>query len=149
MSLIVRTNVRVAWRLPFSRSELRRIVVSMLAAANEPEVDVELTLIEDRRMEELHLEHMGCLGPTNVLSFPARQETPGVFARPGSQEPGALLGCIALAPETLQRECMLYGQPPEKYALRLLAHGLAHILGLEHGPAMESLCRTMENAVEC
>ena len=39
--------------------------------------------------------------------------------------------------DTLRRECLLYGQEPAEHALRLLAHGMAHLCGLDHGEQMD------------
>ena len=70
---------------------------------------------------ELNAAHLGCAGPTNILSFPAAPEESG-------------LGVLAFGLETWLREAALYGQKPELHAQRLLAHGLAHLLGHDHGP---------------
>ena len=56
------------------------------------------------------------------------------------------LGSLALSMDTLERECFLYGQEPLKHCIRLLAHGLAHLLGHDHGPAMSELAERMECA---
>ena len=58
---------------------------------------------------------------------------------PGVELPGELL----LSLDTWERECRLYRQPPLSHLLRLLAHGMAHMTGLDHGPemaALEQLC---------
>ena len=56
--------------------------------------------------------------------------------------PGTLLFSV----DTLYRECLLYGQPPQEHAIRLLAHGMGHLMGLDHGPAMDAVCALMEEA---
>ncbi|MDR2488996.1 MAG: rRNA maturation RNAse YbeY, partial [Desulfovibrio sp.] len=49
------------------------------------------------------------------------------------------LGCLALSVDTLLRECFLYGQNTDEHCIRLLAHGLSHLMGMDHGPEMDSL----------
>lgn len=88
---------------------------------------VELALMHDADIAVLNSVHLACVGPTNILSFPAAPPEPG-------------LGVLALGVEAWRREAVLYGQEPEAHARRLLAHGLAHLLGHDHGPAMDACC---------
>lgn len=101
------------------------------AACGRPVASVDLYLVTDAAMAAANEEHLGCQGPTNVLSFPG---APGL--------PGTLL----LSLDTLDRECLLYGQEPEEHLLRLLAHGVAHLAGLDHGPEMDALAAACEDA---
>ncbi len=145
---------------PFSRGELRTLVRAMLMAAGVEEGVLEIALLDDAEMAALNASALGLTGPTNVLSFPeggagapgsSADDGPSAFGRPFCRERqklyvGPSLGRLAVAPETLLRECLLYGQEPEEHAVRLLAHGLAHLLGHDHGPAMDALCRKLETA---
>lgn len=92
---------------------------------------VDLYLITDARMARANGRHLGCTGPTNVLSFPGAC---------------GMAGTLLLSLDTLERECLLYGQEPVEHLLRLLAHGLGHLAGLDHGPEMEALCAACEDA---
>lgn len=161
--------------LPFSRSELREVLALMGAAAGIEAGRVDLHLFNDADMARLNWSALGLPGPTNILSFPegaplsfgggevepafgSTDGSSGVFTGEQSEstqfnesvEPedpvGHFLGTLVLAPETLHRECLLYGQEPEEHTLRLLAHGLAHLLGHDHGPRMDAVCRQMEAA---
>ena len=88
---------------------------------------VELALMHDTEIAALNASYLCCAGPTNILSFPASPEDAG-------------LGGLALGLETWRREARLYGQEAEEHARRLLAHGLAHLLGYDHGWAMDDCC---------
>lgn len=88
---------------------------------------VELALMHDREIAALNASYLSCAGPTNILSFPASPGDSG-------------LGVLALGLETWRREAWLYGQEAEDHARRLLAHGLAHLLGHDHGRAMDDCC---------
>lgn len=119
----------MAWLSPLDRRGLLAAMAAMLAVAATEDVpcappSVELHLLDDAAVREANRRHMGCEGPTNVLSFPG-----------GSDSPGALL----LSLDTLRRECLLYGQDPREHILRLLAHGMAHLCGLDHGDTMDAL----------
>ena len=118
-----------AWILPLDRRQQRAALAAMLAAAEQANVPVvppavELHLVDDAAMSAANRRSMGCQGPTNVLSFPG-----------GSDSPGTLLFSL----DTLRRECLLYGQEPGEHALRLLAHGMAHLCGLDHSAQMDAV----------
>lgn len=109
----------------FCRFELRDKLARMLAACPVDNARADLILLDDGEMAQLNAESTGLPGPTNILSFPS-----------GEAE---FLGELYLSLDSLEREAQLYGQKPEAYATRLLAHGLAHLLGHDHSPEMESL----------
>ncbi len=118
-----------AWRLSLSKAELRDLLKAMLAALGRPDSHMDLAVLDDAAMEDLNRAWLDCPGPTNVLSFPSP-------SLPGQQEH---LGSLALAAQTLEREAFLYGRDPAGYAKTLLAHGLVHLLGHDHGPEMDRL----------
>ncbi|CCO24680.1 putative rRNA maturation factor [Maridesulfovibrio hydrothermalis AM13 = DSM 14728] len=99
--------------------------------------DFELKIVNDAAIAEINEEFLGCVGPTNVLSFPF-SETPDL-------KQNNFLGEIVLSVDTLSRETRLYGQLPQEHTVRLLAHALLHLAGYDHGPEMYSLT---DNAVE-
>ncbi|WP_291439688.1 rRNA maturation RNase YbeY [Desulfovibrio sp.] len=122
---------------PLHWRQMRTALRAMLAVSAAPcggqaPEGVELYLLDDAAVARANAGHLGCTGPTNILSFPG-----------GSGFPGALL----LSLDTLRRECLLYGQDPAEHVVRLLAHGMGHLYGLDHGPVMDDLCeRHMEAA---
>jgi len=113
---------------PLSRRELTDLVARLLAALDLSRACLSLTLIDDRGITLLNRQYLGCEGPTNILSFPE--------ADPGRPE---VLGELFLSTETLAREAFLYGQEPARHLARLLAHGILHLSGHDHGPEMDAL----------
>ena len=95
-----------------------------------------LTLADDRDIAAVNREFLGCTGPTNILSFPASDGKADVLA-PG--EEAADLGELVLSVDTLARETELYGQEPVEHLARLLAHGILHLAGYDHGGEMHAL----------
>ena len=128
----------LCWRLPFCRTELRQALEVMLHAADAGETELDLVLVRDGAMAVCNRTYMQCHGPTNVLSFPMDEEL-------GKETE---LGSLVLSVDTLHRECLLYGQDPREHCLRLLAHGLGHLAGYDHGPEMDNLCGMMLHAAE-
>ena len=146
--------------LPFDQTALRGLLLCMAQAAfakeNAPFVQMELLVVDEAYMENLNRERMNCPGPTNVLSFPAAAP----LLRSGAGSTACLplapclacettplfLGSLVLASHTMRREAFLYGQEPEAYCIRLLAHGFAHLLGLDHGQEMDAVANALERA---
>ena len=125
-----------AWLLPLDRRELMAALAAMLAACGEAQVPcvppaVELHLLDDAAIGVANRRHLGCTGPTNVLSFPGGYDCPGT---------------LLFSLDTLRRECLLYGQEPAEHALRLLAHGMAHLCGLDHGEQMDMVSQIVMDA---
>lgn len=126
----------MGWKCPLDRREVRHALEAMratVAAAGRPVAAVDLFLLDDAGMAAANARHLGCRGPTNVLSFPGAS---------------GMAGTLLLSLDTLGRECLLYGQEPRGHLLRLLAHGMGHLAGLDHGPEMDALCAACLMAAE-
>lgn len=126
----------MGWGCPLDRREVRHALEAMcvaVAAAGRPVAAVDLYLLDDAGMAVANARHLGCRGPTNVLSFPGA---------------AGMAGTLLLSLDTLGRECLLYGQDPREHLLRLLAHGMGHLAGLDHGPEMDALCAACREAAE-
>ena len=89
--------------------------------------DVELTLllVNDARIRALNHGYRKQDRPTDVLAFSARE---GVF---GNLDSG-LLGDVVVSTETAQRQAIEAGHRPDEEILRLLIHGVLHLLGHDH-----------------
>ena len=118
----------VDWLLPLSRTELTSVMNTMLEAIGHAGKDVEINLVDDAAIADLNSSFLQCDGPTNILSFPATED--------GTSQN---IGWLALSMDTLERECLLYGQERVEHALRLIAHGLLHLAGYDHGEEMFAL----------
>ena len=122
-------------RLPFHPREIRRLVLHMLHTLAPQGADVELVFVRDAEIMDLNRRYLDLWGPTNCLAFPDA-------GRPGALPGGSLF--ISL--DTLYRECLLYGQAPAVHLGRLLAHGLAHLAGFDHGEGMDAMCAELAKA---
>jgi len=115
-------------RFPLARRELCELVEALLASLGLCGSRLTLTLVDDAGIAALNAKYLRCQGPTNILSFP--EDDP---------EAPKELGALFLSVETLVRETFLYGQEPCSHLSRLLAHGILHLAGHDHGPEMDSL----------
>jgi probable rRNA maturation factor len=100
-----------------------------------PRLSVSLLLTSDAEVHALNREWRGKDKPTNVLSFPMleREELLALV----SDGPPELLGDVALALETCQREAAGKGIPLEHHVSHLIIHGLLHLAGYDHETAPE------------
>lgn len=129
--LCVRLEAGFAWQLPFSIRELLPLLRELRENCGIDAMPLELILGNDALTCAVNERNMGCYGPTNILSFPP-------FVDNGSLAGlAAGSGCLLLSLDTLERESLLYGQTKEEHCIRLLAHGMAHLSGLDHGPQMD------------
>jgi probable rRNA maturation factor len=124
----LKTRARLNPTLPLSRSELLPLLTAILGCLGLQDRDLFLECLDDREIAVLNEEFLGCTGPTNILSFPAADE-----------ESETVLGELALSIDTLTREIHLYGQDPREHLVRLLAHGILHLAGHDHGEIMDGL----------
>lgn len=92
--------------------------------------EVSLLFCGDSRMRELNKAWRGIDKPTNVLSFPA--------AEPDRLEQSLLLGDIAVAFETVERESRQEGKSLGDHVSHMVAHGFLHLLGYDHESATEA-----------
>ncbi len=139
MTCAVRVNQRqgAGAMLPLPLPEVRALLGVMRAAVPADAApaavlrQVELQVVRDGVIAAANRRYMGSAGPTNVLSFPGGED---------------MAGMLVLSADTVQREALLYGQEPAEHCVRLLAHGMGHLLGYDHGPEMDALCGIMETA---
>ena len=99
---------------------------AQLAIEAEPR-EVVVALGSDAEVRELNRTFRGKDRPTNVLSFPAA----------GMPE-GGLIGDVILAYETCAEEADDRGLSMSDHACHLALHGVLHLLGQDHGDALEA-----------
>ncbi len=93
----------------------------------KPPAGCELSLLftDDAAMQVLNRDWRGKDKPTNVLSFPAFPTKLG-----GKLPP--MLGDIAIARQTVEREAVEEGKPFEHHLSHMVVHGLLHLIGYDH-----------------
>lgn len=142
MSVDIVRNAPADPSFPLGNGELHDLCDDILSSLGLDDGFFELRLVDDSEVAALNSSFLGCEGPTNVLSFPARE---------GAAEEGEdgerYLGEVALSVDTLARETRLYGQDPREHLSRLLAHAILHLAGYDHGEEMEALTELAVAAV--
>ncbi|GGF28417.1 rRNA maturation RNase YbeY [Williamsia phyllosphaerae] len=96
-----------------------------------PGAELSMVLVDNETMAELHLRWMDLPGPTDVMSFPMDELTPG--GRPDTPDPGpAMLGDIVLCPEFAAAQAATARHSVEHELAVLTVHGVLHLLGYDH-----------------
>ena len=98
---------------------------AIAAMGVHPESDLSITIVDEDRMSELHVEWMDLPGPTDVLSFPMDE------LLPNSHEEGpGIIGDIVLCPDFAAQQPLKHSLADELSILTI--HGVLHCLGYDH-----------------
>lgn len=138
---------------PEVEEQIRRAV---LAALECEEIDVpcvvEVCLTGDEGIHQTNLEMRGVDRPTDVLSFPMFELSPGEKPRADWADPDTdkvLLGDMMISLERAIAQAEEYGHSPEREVCYLAVHSVLHLLGYDHldeGP-MKAQMRQREEAI--
>ena len=102
--------------------------------------ELTLTFIDQAEIAELNSEHMGVIGPTDVLSFPLDDA-------PVEGVP-VLLGDVVISPAIAVAQAPDHAGALDDELALLVVHGVLHILGHDHGePDETALMRARELAL--
>jgi probable rRNA maturation factor len=121
LNLINETKLAVAEEL-FSKV-ISRIVSRLRPVKAVGTLEVEIVLVGDRKIERLNQQYLGKNYPTDVISFPASDD---------SVKEGGLLGSIVISVDTAARQAKQAGITVDKELEMLTGHGLLHLLGFHH-----------------
>jgi probable rRNA maturation factor len=109
---------------PRAEKAVRDAAAAAAGALSTSEGEVSILLTDDSGIRQLNRDWRGIDKPTNVLSFPSPQQ-----ALPGG---GRFLGDIAIAYETLRRECDDENRDFLHHLTHLTVHGFLHLNGYDH-----------------
>ena len=132
--------VRIAdprWRarVPEAPALLERATRAALACqpGGGGPLEVSFLLAGDAELRRLNRDHRGQDKATNVLSFPVEDDEPEPGAPADRAHAGPrLLGDVALALETLEREAAAQAKTLPDHVCHLAVHGVLHLLGYDH-----------------
>ncbi len=126
-------------------ADLTNIIAAALAFEGRDDAEVTLVITDDEAVAALNRQYRAVDGPTDVLSFPAQEPTPGFVSAP---EADAYLGDIVIALPFTRQQAAELGRPLAA-ELRLLAvHGVLHLLGYDHAePDEEATMWARQDAI--
>ncbi len=118
------------------RTVKRAIRAALRAEGVTEDVAVSVLLTDDAHIRVLNRDFRDVDSPTDVLSFPASEQTPGAFDPAlcdTDPETGCLvLGDMALSLERTAAQAAEYGHSPERELAYLTVHSVLHLLGYDH-----------------
>ena len=122
-------------------NEARRLIQRAISAALLEEkvpddCEVSVLLTDNEGIHELNRDYRGVDRPTDVLSFPANELSPGEFdADLCERDPETgrvFLGDMAISLEKCEAQAEEFGHSFERELMYLTVHSTLHLLGYDH-----------------
>ena len=135
------------------RAFVRKVIRTALAAEGVDfpcEVDVRIT--NDTKIHQVNVDMRQVDKPTDVLSFPIFELTPGELPGPEDADPATglvPLGDMMISMERVQAQAKEYGHSNRRELAYLTVHSVLHLLGYDHldeGPQKAQM-RSREDAI--
>ncbi len=119
---------------PLPSDELRHLAGVVLEAEGyAPGTEVTVLAVDDDQMAEYNRRFLSRTGPTDVLAFPLEELEPGRVPAPSAGGPPLNLGDVVIAPSYIRRQAEARSVPYEDELSLMVAHGILHLLGYDHG----------------
>ena len=112
-------------RVPISRARVAAVARAVLKAEKVRDAMLSITFVSDRAMRALNKRHLRRDRVTDVIAFG--------FRRMAKSEP--LIGDVYIAPGVARASAIANGIPPREEIVRLIVHGVLHVLGYDHPEA--------------
>lgn len=109
-------------RIPVARARVASLARGVLRRERVTAAMLSIAFVTDRRIAALNRRHLGHAGPTDVISFG--------FARVGDD--GPVVGDVYIAPTIARRNARANGKGVREELMRLVVHGVLHVLGHDH-----------------
>ena len=114
-------------RIAVSRARVERVADRVLRAEGVRDAMLSIAFVSNREIAGLNWRHLRHRGPTDVLSFGLARGARG----------GPIIGDVYIAPGVARRNAAAHGRGVREETLRLVIHGVLHVLGYDH-PVDES-----------
>lgn len=112
-------------KVPVDAQRWEQTIERLLKAVPTKASSVTVVIVSDRHMRELNRQWRGKRGTTDVLSFPAGNDT---FDNPD----GEVLGDVVISVEQAARQAKENGITLDEEITQLILHGLLHLCGYDH-----------------
>jgi len=112
-------------KIPVDRERWGQFTALALQATPSEATGVTVVFVSDRYMGQVNRQWRGKQGTTDVLSFPAGEDS---FDNPD----GAVLGDVVISIEQAARQAKENGLKLDQEIAQLILHGLLHLCGYDH-----------------
>ncbi len=137
------------WEDLINKTRLKKILIIFLKYLFDTERGISLYLTDDEEIQKLNKEFRGKDCPTDILSWAYDDndlEMNG--AQTGDSTSGKLAGELIVSAERVRQQAVENGWDFETELIRLLAHGCAHLAGLDHESSTEEAREMLELEIE-
>lgn len=125
--------------LPVDRIAMLAFAELILREEGLPEsTEMAVMLVGREQIADYNERFMERSGPTDVLAFPVEDLTPGAIPRITPDDPPLNLGDVFLCPAEVRTRAEAERFDPDNFQFLLLAHGILHLLGYDHGDDVEA-----------
>ncbi len=134
-------------------TDLAKAIFATLSVEGQPDGEITLVVTSDEAVADLNRQYRGVEGPTDVLSFPAQEPTPGPSSElktsfVSAPEMAAYLGDIVIALPFTRRQAAELGRLLADELRLLSVHGTLHLLGYDHAePEEEAAMWARQDAI--
>ena len=131
-------TIDIIWEYPLPEEEKDRLSDQLLEGLKEtlqrfcsmPEAEMSVTLVDNKRIQELNRNYRGMDQPTDVLSFALMEEAEDEPKIIGIEDPA--LGDVIISIERAQEQAKENGHSLAREIVYLAIHGTLHLLGEDH-----------------
>ncbi len=109
---------------------VKEIADKILQELNLDNVELSISLVDNKTIQNINREWRGKDRPTDVLSFPLDEDTPSGYKY-------RLLGDVIISLPYAKKQAEEIGLSYREEILRLLIHGILHLLGYDHETSEE------------
>jgi probable rRNA maturation factor len=109
-------------RIPVARTRVAALAEAVLRREGVRHALISVAFVTTRQIAALNRKHLGHAGPTDVISFG--------FAPVDDGRP--VVGDVYIAPAVARRNALEQGGSVREELMRLVVHGVLHVLGHDH-----------------
>lgn len=114
------------------RRAIRSLAARILEDHGRSDAEVTVVTASDKFLRGLNNAYRGLDAPTDVLSFGAPADAVPGRRRQGCDAPEAVLGDVVISTDRAAAQAKARGVSFERELLKLVAHGVLHLLGYDH-----------------
>jgi len=121
---------------------LKKIVQKVLESEKEGNKNLSIALVGQGRIRELNKRYIGKNRVTDILAFPNKDYNPPATSSQPSVGPLGL-GEVVICLREVKKNAKRFSSTFEKELVRVLIHGILHLLGYDHEKS-EAQAKKME-----
>ncbi len=137
------------WEDLINKTRLQKILIIFLKYLFDTECGISLYLTDDEEIQKLNKEFRGKDCPTDILSWAYDDNDLEMnAAQTDDSASGKMAGELIVSAERVRQQAVENGWDFETELIRLLAHGCAHLAGLDHESSTEDAREMLELEIE-